>query len=339
MPGTRAPHPLQRGLSLVELMVALAIGMVIVAGALTVQQRCSAALRTLETVARLQEVARLALDVLETDVRMANYWGLNNHAEYVVNRGQPAAALPAPFSATQGARIDLCGGNGSHWAIRLDEYLDGSNDSYGLTCAAVGTASHASDTLVVRRAVDVATSTLAANRIHLQTTRTTGALFVATSGCTSPRNAACLPPAFDPAASQTRELVVHAYYVSMGGSLRPDLPALRRKSFGNVNAAAASDAISDEELAPGVEDLQVRLGIDTSRDGNVDEYVDPGAVPAGAAVVSATLWLRVRSEEREPGHVDRTAYRYGSMTADWVPNDEYRRIVVAKTVQVRNARP
>jgi len=320
-------------------MVALAIGLVIVAGALTVQQRCSAALRTLETVARLQEVARLALDVLETDVRMANYWGLHNHAEYVVNRGEPAAVLPAPFSATQGVRIDQCGGSGSHWAIRLDEYLGGSNDGYGLTCPAVGTASPTSDMLVVRRAADVSPSTFVANRIHLQTTRTTGALFVATSGCTSPRNAACLPPAFDPAVSQSRELVVHAYYVSTGGSLRPGLPALRRKSFGNVNAAAASDAISDEELAPGVEDLQVRLGIDTTHDGNVDGYVDPGAVPAGALVVSATLWLRVRSEEREPGHVDHTAYRYGSMTADWVPDDDYRRIVVAKTVQVRNARP
>jgi hypothetical protein len=55
--------------------------------------------------------------------------------------------------------------------------------------------------------------------------------------------------------------------------------------------------------------------------------------------VSATLWLRVRSEEREPGHVDRTAYRYGNMATAWVPNDDYRRIVVAKTVQVRNARP
>ena len=141
MPGTRARHPLQRGLSLIELMVALAIGLVIVAGALTVQQRCSAALRTLETVARLQEVARLALDVLETDVRMANYWGLHNHAEYVVNRGEPAAVLPAPFSATQGVRIDQCGGSGSHWAIRLDEYLGGSNDGYGLACPAVGTAS------------------------------------------------------------------------------------------------------------------------------------------------------------------------------------------------------
>jgi type IV pilus assembly protein PilW len=143
---------LQQGLSLVELMVALAIGLLLIAAALTVHQRCSAALRTLETVARLQEVARLAIDVLEADVRMANYWGLHNHAASVVNRGQPAAARPAPFSAAQGVRIDLCGGSGSHWAIRLDEYLGGSNDGYGLTCPAVGTASPTSDMLVVRRA-------------------------------------------------------------------------------------------------------------------------------------------------------------------------------------------
>jgi hypothetical protein len=61
-------------------------------------------------------------------------------------------------------------------------------------------------------------------------------------------------------------------------------------------------------------------------------------VPAGAAVVSATIWLRIRSEERDFGHVDGTAYQYADMASAWTPNDNYRRIVISKTIALRNAR-
>jgi type IV pilus assembly protein PilW len=126
--------------------------------------------------------------------------------------------------------------------------------------------------------------------------------------------------------------------VSQQSTQRADLPALRRKSFGNVNAGAVTNAISDEEIVAGVEDLQVRFGVDSDGDANVDMYADPGAVPAGASVMSATFWLRIRAEEREVGFVDGVAYQYADMTAPLTLGDNYRRLVVAKTIQLRNAR-
>jgi type IV pilus assembly protein PilW len=131
---------------------------------------------------------------------------------------------------------------------------------------------------------------------------------------------------------------VRAYYVAGRSSLGTDIPSLRRKSFGNPNAATAASAVTDEEIVPGVEDLQVRLGVDTDGDTNADQYVNPGSVPPGAAVVSATLWLRIRAEEREIGHVDDRAYQYADMAAPLTPNDDYRRILVAKTIHLRNTR-
>jgi prepilin-type N-terminal cleavage/methylation domain-containing protein len=113
---------MQRGVSLIELMVALVIGLFLIFGAVTIYQQSRATLRTTEAVARLQEVARLAFDVLEADVRMANYWGLNNRAEFIVNRAAPGQGLPAPFTAGQGAIISQCGSN---WGINLDEYIAG----------------------------------------------------------------------------------------------------------------------------------------------------------------------------------------------------------------------
>jgi type IV pilus assembly protein PilW len=325
--------------SLVELMLAMLIGLLLVFGMVAVQQQVSRVHRTVATVGRLQDAARLALAVIEADVRMANHWGLHNQAAYVVNRAIPGAALPPGFTAAQGDRIGLCGGPGSNWAINLDEYLGGSNGGYTLACAASGAASGIADTLVVRRAADSGPASLDPDRIFLQSNRLQGSLFVPQAGCLNPANASCIPPGYAPATSVSRALLVRAYYVSPNSTQRAGLPALRRKSFGNVNSATPAGAINDDEIVAGVEDMQVRFGVDSDGDSSLDQYVNPGAVPAGARVVAATVWLRIRSEERDAGHVDDRAYQYADMASAWTPGDAYRRIVVSKTVHLRNARP
>ena len=57
----------------------------------------------------------------------------------------------------------------------------------------------------------------------------------------------------------------------------------------------------------------MRLGVDTNGDSNIDQYVNPGGVPGNAAVVSATIWLLVRAEDRDFGHRDQTVYQYADM--------------------------
>jgi type IV pilus assembly protein PilW len=328
----------QSGVSLIELMVALIIGLFLIFGAVTIYQQSRATFRTTESVARLQEVARLAMDVLETDIRMANYWGLGNRADFIVNRAAPGQSLPAPFTTAQGGQINTCGGANSNWAINLERYFDGSNNSYGLSgsnCAAFSNAaSSTADTLVIRRGSESQPATLDVNRIYVQTSRIQGTMFVPTAGCTDPLDPLCIPSAYAPPASQTRQLAVHAYYVATRSTLRADVPSLRRKRFANVNSGTA---VEDEEIVAGIEDFQVRLGVDTNGDTNIDQYVNPGAIPAGATVVSATIWLRVRSEDRDFSHRDGTTYQYADIAAV-APADNYRRIVVSKTIQLRNTR-
>jgi type IV pilus assembly protein PilW len=327
------------GIGLIELMIALLLGLVMTLGAIALHAQCRRASRAAETAGRLQEVARLALDVLEDDVRMAGHWGPVSRADLLAGRARPGSLLPDAFTAAQGARIDYCGGAGSRWAIDLDEPIGGSDDGYRLACRAFANApAHGADTLVVRRAAGAVASTLEEDRIHLQASPTGGALFVPASACTDAASPACVPASHPPPAGRARTLVVNAYYVAARSTQRTDLPALRRKAFGNVNAATVANAITDEEIVAGVEDLQLRFGVDTGDDGNVDAYVDPGAVPAGATVVSATVWLRIRAEDPEAGHVDDRAYRYADMAGALVPGDGYRRLLVSRTIHLRNSR-
>ncbi|MBK7902085.1 MAG: PilW family protein [Proteobacteria bacterium] len=327
----------QFGVSLIELMVAMVIGLFLILGAVTVFSQSRSTYRTAESVARLQEVGRLAMDVVETDVRMANFWGMSNHADYIDNRTPIGQSPPAALDATQQANAAVCGTTtapSNYFVLNLDEYVGGSNNSYGLTCAAnnylAGT-----DTLWIRRANGTQPAALDSTRIYLQTSRIRGTLFV--PACTDPTDQGCIPADYLPPASQSRELEAHVYYVSSRSTNRNDVPSLRRKRFANASGAPGN-AFVDEEIVPGVEDLQVRLGVDTNGDTNIDQYVNPGAVPANGVVVSATIWLRIRAEEPEIGFVNDTGFQYADMGAVVTPGDNYRRILLTKTIHIRNTR-
>src|SRR6201988_606678 len=67
---------LSRGVSLIELMVALTIGSLLIIGAVPVYTQNRTTYRLNETVARMPENARYALSMIEPDIRLANHWGL-----------------------------------------------------------------------------------------------------------------------------------------------------------------------------------------------------------------------------------------------------------------------
>ncbi len=331
MRGKEATSSWQSGVSLIELMVALVIGLFLIAGAVMVYSQSRKAYRTIETVARLQETARYALDVMDADVRMASYWGLASRPDYIINGAGPAEDTPVDLAAAEEV-VDECGNN---WAIDLDAYIAGWNgpDDYGLACDAYQDDYRAdTDGLIVRRGSETAPATLVADRLYIQSSRVQGTIFLADAACTNPKDVACIPAGYSPPASETRELISTAYYVSDVSVGRTGVPALRRKRL-------VAGSILDEEVISGVEDMQTRFGIDINGDTNADTYVDPQADPAsyGGQIVATRIWLRVRAEEPDVGFSDDRAYAYADLDAA-PPNDHVRRIVVSRTISLRNKR-
>ena len=68
-------NPSVRGLSLVELLVGLALGLFVVAAATTLLAAQSREQRLLVTENRLMQDLRTASDIITRDVRRAGYWG------------------------------------------------------------------------------------------------------------------------------------------------------------------------------------------------------------------------------------------------------------------------
>lgn len=362
----------EAGLSLIELMVSLAIGTFLVAGAVLVYSNGRNTYALNESIARVQENARYVISVLEPDLELAGYYGFTNAAGTVqfVSGASPGTVYATanamrqwsvddnPVTAAPVANLPpnahSCGTN---FAVDVLLPVQGSNGAFAVgrdpatECDAYGAgAQPGSDTLTIRRASSVTAPPEAGRlQIYASRLRSQSAQQLFADG-TAPG------PIDDD--NEVRDLVVHTYYVSRDSVDRPGVPALRVKSLSTVGGRVT---FTDEEVMPGVEDLQVQFGVDTGdydNDGTIDasadlnfdgipesdgratRYIDFDAgMLSRFQVVSVRVWVRVRSEGPETGFVDNRRYQYAD--EDYLPSGgdvRFRRALVSRTITLRNAR-
>ncbi len=95
----------RHGLSVVELMVGVAVGLVVVAGALSLIARNLAGSRHLLAETRLNQDLRAAADVVARDLRRSGFWG--NAVKGTIAQGNSAAVAQNPYSAVSSSADSL----------------------------------------------------------------------------------------------------------------------------------------------------------------------------------------------------------------------------------------
>lgn len=75
----------QSGLSLVEVMIAMVLGLILVGGVLQISSASRQTYRVHDAISRMQEGGRMALEVISRDTRMADFWGCVTDGANVVN--------------------------------------------------------------------------------------------------------------------------------------------------------------------------------------------------------------------------------------------------------------
>jgi prepilin-type N-terminal cleavage/methylation domain-containing protein len=332
----RAP----RGFNLPELLVALAIGLWLLAAFITVVVQCRGQFAAAESLARLQDTARAALVGLTDDIEHAGFQGFSNAAAPRLVRGgttlAEAESLRQGDAATPVAGLPAgahdCGVN---FAVDLARAIEGADGRFAVgrdarDCAPTATAGGAragSDTLTVRHA-SLEPAAPRAGRLQVYARRLAAH---ATLDLFADGHAP--GPVTDDAV--VRDLEVHTWYVANDSVDRPGWPALRVKSLTESRGAAQ---FRDEEVAPGVEDLQLELAVADPDDATRLRYVAPGSPAArDARVLGVRLWLRIRSDETEGGFMDSRPLSYAGIT--FTPDaDEarQRRALFARTIALRN---
>ena len=334
-----------RGFSMVELMVALVITLILLAGIGQIFMSSKKSYTIQDTLGRMQENGRYAMETLVTDLRRAGYWGGNADINAIEDY--------TPGGATNGYRIATENGTcaGVDWARMLSHRIfgkDGSRASYGCLPS---DPSHVGDILVVRYSAPWAvggttTPTFLNNHYYVRSSLFEGRLFQGKDEAAYPLTAAAV---------RTAELRSHAYFIHTSTNSDPNkcpgsdaVPSLYR--LGLVNGALAA-----EEVAYSVDNLQVQYGIDTDGDNSVDSYIDAVA-PTDARwdqVIAARVWLLTRAECPETGYDNTNTYAMGNVNyspgttdldgdgnidgdVDGDGNDDYRRQMYTSTVRLRN---
>lgn len=304
--GTVVRQPRQiEGVTLIELLVAMSIGLVLVLGSVTLYARSRATYQTAENVAAMQETLQFALDTLERDIRMAGFWGQHSNGAIITVTGNVAV------------RCD--GKDVTAWALDLSNPISGAG-RYDIPCAVFAAAQPGTDTLTLRRASSLPVSPRSGT-IQLHSGRAIGQVF----------NDGSVPPGF-PGNPSTHDIRVHAYYVDRRSSLG-DVPSLRRQTLTH------GGTIHNQEIIPGVEAFRVHFGVDADADGSIDRYVDPddSTLLDGEKILSVRVWLMVRAEQIELGYRNTSAYAPAGQSLPIVPGDAFRRVAISRTVLIRNA--
>ncbi len=341
----------QTGLSMIELLVALAIGSFLIIGAVTLQSQTRRTFDVNEQQARLQENARFVLALMEPDLQLAGLYGYSQDPNTVMWQNgsdlTPASDLRMTSATAPGlpGSVRSCGDN---FAVDVLGTVVATDGVYTLDCAAEG-GGHVvgTDVIVMRHSapgrVDPDPSKLQvfSERVSAQTNTR---LFIGSD-----------PP--EPIVDEQREvrdMVVKAYYIATNADAKLNVPTLRVKTLATDGA---SPVFIDQELIPGVEDIQVQFGVDPGDDtdgngipddpggdgmadfvnGYAAQYVSAGdPLLDSAQVVAVRVWIRVRSELPERGFVDGRRYEYAGV--DFTPNDNFRRVLMSRTIYLRNSR-
>ncbi|NMF97275.2 PilW family protein [Aromatoleum toluolicum] len=358
----------QRAFTLIELMVAMTVGLLLMSALLAVFLNVSRTNREMARTNILIENGRFAVQLLESDLVHAGYWG---ELDYTSTDPTPtfanANAIPDPCAAvaswTSAYKDNLL-------AIPVQGYANGAAlTGCGITSGSVlGT----SDVLVIRHAntcargaADCAEGADTGPHIQVSTCRsevspgaTEPFYAMAVSGDTPStaafplRDKACPPTPVAAIDAPLRKVISHIFYLATSSNQ----PTLMRASLENGAYGTPQPFIE------GIEEFRVEYGVDENGknglpisatnpgDGSADRFVTTAQIAAApttacdvagsrcfllANTVAVRVHVLARNLEPTPGYTDTKTYDLGETTVD-AKNDNFKRHVFSRTVRLVN---
>ncbi len=332
----------QAGLSLIELMVSISLGLLVLVGVLLVFTSSNNSRNEMEKSSRQIGNGSYAMHLLSQDLQLAGYFG----------------ELPAPPTPTLALAPDPCeAADLSKLAGAMQLHVQGYDNSSGnLSC--LRDVKPATDVLVVRRSSTCSSANprdTDANNNFACDDITTGYTYLQVSGCNSdPAPSGQLSQPYFLLDSNRANLILnkigctnqarilryrtHIYFIASNNNPGDGIPTLKRWELGQTGTGIVP-------LVEGIDNLQLEYGIDANADGIADSYsADPtGGNPANfmnwANVMAVKVHLLARNTELTADYSDNKTYELG-LSADGSANsvgpfhDAFKRHAYAATVRL-----
>lgn len=346
----------QQGMTLIEILIAMLLGIFLLAGVLQIFLNTKQTYRMQEGLSRLQENGRFAMEFISQDLRMAGFFGclsnnfsmanveneLNDQTNFAWDISAPLMgyndvtnAFTVISNVVVGTDVIAMRGLFGDSIPLIAPYSNSSqmfvDPAFNADCpSGSATTCHIGEILMV---TDCTQGTI------FQATNTTdigggsGVNVVHSINNTfTPGNS---PPAtftksYGPG-SQIARLKTYAYYIRLNPG---NQPALYRSEL--TTSGSATNAMSAQELVEGIEDMQIVYGVDTDADGTPNAYLAANDVTAAnwALVVSARISLLARTIDDNLS-ADGVPYTFNDTTVT-APGDRRLRRAFTTTIALRN---
>ncbi len=353
-------HIQQSGLSLVELMIAMTLGLIIMIGVGSVFVNSSRSNTELQKSAQQIENGRYAIETLAGDLKHAGFFG-----EFFATIAP--AGTPDPCETNNAANLY------NAMALPVQTYRAPDFTSRpiiaGTTCGALlGNANLAagSDVIVVRRANTAALANgdtavlgetyLQANSLSAEIQFGNGAAFTYIAKRTAAGTATTILDKTALSAAPTRKYEVRVYFIApcsqgsgaggvcvAGDDTIPTLKRLELKAVGGARQMAIAPLVEGIEYLKaewGIDDQPVAVNTNTGMtgDGVVESYKDAPTETELTNAVSAKIFVLARNTEPTSNHVDDKTYTLGNVAGvtTVATNDRFKRHVFGTDVRMMN---
>lgn len=321
----------QKGITLVELMIAMVIGLLLTAGILQLFVSNKQTYRVTENMSRLQENGRFAMHFLTNDIRMADFWGCRSQGLAIDNNLNPDPNFNLPIAGLAGSDNDTAvnsiingtdtitvkGVHSSNVFLIVVPATPSADlkvtDNSGLNKNDIILISDCSDGDILQVTNDPSTGGAAGqdNVVH-----NTGAV------ASGPGNAEKPLKKIYGTDAQVYKLNFATYSIRDGANGQNAL-------FRSINGAAA------QELVEGIENMQILYGEDTDSDGAANYYKASGSVDMDKVVSVRISLVAVTLED----NVTETANTYTVFGTSTTAADKRIRRVFTSTIVIRNRLP
>ncbi len=333
-------HHHQSGLSLIELMVSITIGLLVLVTLSTLFVNQSSTRTELDKSNRMIENGRYALDLLSDNLRLAGFYG-------AYDSGNASAALIA-------TPPNPCSSNPAHIRDALPFYVQGYNTNVTSDIASPptclpSTIKTGSDVLVIRRAglEALPAASAVSDTRYLQVSQcqfeASNSFLLLTAPATYNLSKKACTTANSGPAADLRSIRVQIYFIDTNNKPNDGVPTLKMVElidkvtypYSTYNSGSFTPAIP---LVEGVEYMQVDYGVDTNDDGAPDSYV---STPAGTTVsnwskvVSAKINIVSRNLDTTNSYTDSATYRLGT-GGTVTPGGHYKRHAYTQVVRLIN---
>lgn len=296
-----------RGLTLVELMVSMTLGIVLLGGLVSIFVQNKTTYQMQSGLGALQESGRYAIARISRDIQQSGYGGcvspdFSPHMIMLV--AHPSSddwlddylagiSVRTPTASTFGG-VSLATGTN---ALEIVGPLDAAAGNV------VGETAPGSPVIVTGDAAQFAAQEYAmladcgGADVFLVTTRSTNsdgnavlnhstATVTRPDGSTTQNSQTNFSREFG-SGSIVLQLARHIYFVADTGR--------NNNSNSTIRSLYLFDGTSTQELVEGIEDMQIQYGLDTDGDGSVDGFSDPAGVTDWTGVASVRISLLVNS--------------------------------------------